>query len=889
MGSVIIAKRIGLSLKTAFKPKAKLPKEVKQSLTNSPKTLHRKDAVTGVNQKKPVTFNFPAVLTEESEPLTLTPQFQIETKLLSSQCTFWDKIPTLIRYIILKTEFIRQHKRAFSKLDLDNLTKTAANLERLLGAILNQSLPRHQLIMLMPFASLKLVPEFNLSHLQQQMNKIRLQDVRNSDLLETCIALLTSLSKKPNVQSYATFYQNLALLTNDINDTPTSFQQNILKYALYIQVKGLLSLQHEFNDQWKRKHRHEKKHQALTFTLRVDMALPLFNYSNLHHEWYLKFEAIISSSHQENLKVLFRFSAGRTPDNMLPLQARGERLLSGRHVKFFKNTADAIDYFSMGFLLNLCHPVSDIHNTDLCLAENKRQQHTLSWLLNNLKLQQNITHQASNTSENLLRKSRVNTNFKFHPPLQSKLKNNAPSILSTPSTFERLKVPLLNQLLQEPLRLPCRNPQYFTIKAPHKRFGMITKKGDVGLKWIKNITQRVIQYVDSFEQQQQHTQKARDLVLIERQKIKQAITALNAEYRTYLNIAHQFDSASVRNYPKLRGVKRQLENDRGAKSRAEYLRAVICTHAALILAYRQSLSSKENNLNEQEISFCRYLSMLTQEYEHPDIQLSKEQADCFLAMTSVLKDKQVELWKKADLSIALTHSEIYHGNIIHRVISDDLDPDMDGEYIEVSVHTRKKSNSDQLNTKWLKEALIKLITISEIDPKTMHLIDIPHIDELQIFSDSNITLQFKQSHDSYYSLQFIRLTTQTNNNHKNQEWATSSTLIYWLKKYNGWAIGHESVVWQQFCQNNQSTLEGLFKHLSCANSRVTQEVEELGKKCSTQTIKLNLFKSVLQWQKNNVLFENVLIAFNAFLDEQNKLYQSRILHKLSVIKSRLEY
>lgn len=886
MGGIIVTQKIGTpaKIKYKYKPKAKLPKKTKAPTSNSPKNLHRKDPVTGVSQKKPVSLSFAKVLTEEQEPLLLTPKFHIEAKLFGTEFSFWGKIPTLIRYVILKTEFIKSHKGTLSTEDTDRLLKTAAHLERLVGAILNQSLPGHQLIMLEPFANLTLMPAISLLAIEAQLKQLSPEQVANKKAIIESKKWLALLIKKQSIEHYAMCYQSLFLLANGIGKKE---QQEVLKYALYIQVQGLSKLKNEFTQQWQRALKKGTKRQSIILKLKVNQALPLFNFEDPKTDWHLKFEAIVSNISSEKLKILFRFSAGSSSERMLPLQVRGECLLSGRHVKYFKDHQDATDYLACGFLLNLCQPFSGTQQTDFKRLKNQLKNQHRTLLSSNLKLQQQITHQASKL-DNEITGTEKTRRLRQYLPLQCSIHHGWYFDFSKFLDAERITAPLLNQLIQEPLRLACRNPQYFSVKIPHRRFGLIFRKGDLGFKWAKNITKRISYLIDTLEAQTEMSEPNKEKLFSERQKIKQAITALNAEYHAYLNVVKQFDSVSVTNYPEYREIKLKFENDRGAKCRAEYLRAVICTHALLVLAYHHSLSAKCDDLNKPEINFCRYLSRLSQEYEYPDCHLVKEKANCYLTMTSVLQGSQIEKWQQANLAIELANASIHQGIVVQRTISDDLDPNMDGEYLDIKLFISGSENPVQQTPQWFSEVLQQLFVAIKLESLEVNLIGLPEIDEISIGSDTQIVIQFKKCYSQHYDLQFVRIYDTANQNHHYREYASCSSLTYWLTKYNACSDGYALEEWQGFCHSNQSALEYIFNQIILPNSYIANEVEVITSQFENQSSKRNLYRAILQWKKDNSLFPQALAAFDEFLSAQNQCHQSKILSRLSVLKARLE-
>ena len=886
MGGIIQVKLLGATpkVKYKFKPKAKMPKAIKAPKTNPPKTLHKKDPVNGVSQKKKVTQRFPKVLTEEAAPLEFTPKYHIEAKLFGAEFSFWEKIPTLIRYVILKTEFIKKHKGRLSTEHSDKLLKTAARLERLLGLILTRALPQHQLIMLEPLANLLLMPPQSLTTIIARINA-QINDSKSAQKPITQLkSQLDTLIQKQTVEHVALCYQQLILLA-DLSPPPK--KQSIVKLALQLQVQGLIKLKSEFQQQWLVAFVEGKTRQSIHFQFKVDHALPLFNFVPPTRDWYVKFEAIVSHINPVKTKVLFRFSAGSSSQAMLPLQTGGESLLSGRHVKFFKDKHDAADYLTSGFLFNLCQPFSEADSSSFERLKSQHQNRVRASLLSNLKLQQQITHQASRCYSETSAPEQSQKK-PFRSPSTSNINKSLSYDFANFIDTERTKVPLLNQLLQEPVRLACRNPQYFSVKVSHQRYGMLVRKGDLGFQWVQNNTKKIKTLLDKLESQTEIIDTDKANLLISRKKIKLAITALHAEYHSYLSIVKQFDDASVSNYPEFRGIKQQFENDRGAKCRAEYLRAVICTHALLVLAYHQSLSAKHSQLNESEINFCRYLSRLTQEYEHPDCHVPREEVNCYLTMTSMLKDTQIERWQPVDLEIKLSHTSINRGIAVQRVISDDLDPYVDGDYLDIALFCSSVTHQIQPNPKWLFEALQQICSQADISPQAINFSELPDIDSSTVQARSRLNMQFKMGRSSSYEFQFLRISPQHKPNSHTHEYATSSSLSYWLKRYNACKDESNLENWQKLCAANEAVLQQLFDRIIVPNSHIANSIEEVANLFENQSTKRQLFKAILQWKKKSDLFPQVLSAFDAFLQVQNQCYRNKILARLTVLKARLE-
>ena len=885
MGGIIQVKLLGATpkIKYKFKPKAKMPKAIKAPKTNSPKTLHRKDPANGVSQKKKVTQRFPKVLVEEALPLEFTPKYHIEAKLFGAEFSFWEKIPTLIRYVILKTDFIKKHKGNLSSEHSDILLKTAARLERLLGLVLNKSIPEHQLIMLEPIANLALMQPQTSVSISSRLNKLLADKSNNQTESQKLKQLLATLVRKPSIEHFSSCYRQVVSLTDK---QTSSKQKQLMNLALQLQIQGLLKLRMEFQQRWLNALAENKTRQSINLEFKVDDAMPLFNYVPPTEHWFLRFEAIVSHITPVKLKVLFRFSAGSSIRTMKPLQARGEALLSGRHVKFFNDKHDATDYLSSGFLLNLCQPFSEAHAKAFKLIDSKYQNQTRAILLNNLKLQQQITHQASRSTTATAPDKK--TKYQPNTYQQSSISQNLTYDFAKFVEAERVKAPLLNQLLQEPVRLACRNPQYFSLKVPHKKFGMVTRKGDLGFYWVKNFTHKNSLLIDHIESQTEVSEDDKAKLFKQRQKIKLAITALNAEYHAYLSIVKQFDDSSVTNYPQFREVKQQFENDRGAKCRAEYLRAVICTHALLVLAYHQSLSAKCAELNEPEINFCRYLSRLSQEYEHPDCHVPQDEINCYLTMTSVLKDTQIERWTQLDLDVELSDSVIHQGIIVKRVISDDLVPYVDGTYLDIALFTSASVHQGQHNHHWLEETLTQVFETAAAELERFSLSDLPVVDKSLITPNCHLNLQFKKNRAQCYELQFIRIYPTASLGQHTHEYATGSSLSYWLKKYNSWKDEHDTESWQRFCETNHSALQQLFTQIVAPNSYVANSLENVASQFEDQSSKRLLFKAILQWKKDAKLFPQALAAFEQFLVMQNQCYRMKILSRLSILKARLE-
>ncbi|MBM7071992.1 hypothetical protein JQC92_08110 [Shewanella sp. 202IG2-18] len=882
MAGIISIKLLGATpkVKFKFKPKAKLPKTPKASKSNSPKNIHKKDPANGVTRKKKISMRLPQVLSDAIEPLELMPKYHIEAKLFDEDFSFWGKIPTLIRYIMLKTTFIREHKGTLSLIDSKRLLKTAAHLERLLGAILNQSIPQQQIIMLEPFANLKLSSAVSPNSIINQLKSLKIKDTNTEANL---IKWLNSPPHKNYNSSLRQCYQTLIQLCLSLDHA----RDDCYRCALNVQVLGMKNLKQQFNHQWHKYFDKLKSRQAITFTLEVSESLPLFNHQNPNSTWYVKFEAIVSFYSKENLKVLFRFSAGPSTQNLSPIQTHGQRLLSGRHLKFFSTDEDAVDYLSTGFLLNLCHPCSrTLHQVKPIKSPTLQLKRTE--LLRNMGLQQHIIHQASARYTKSLDEVPLKSISQQQMPFTSTISQGFHYGFSRYLDAKRTKVPLLNQLLQEPLRLTCRNPQYFTLKIPHKRFGMMQRKGDLGFQWVKNITKKIGDIIETLEQQTTITKPELQSLLSERLKLKQTITALNAEYHAYLSVLQKYEAASASNYPKYRELKQQFEDNRDSKCRAEYLRAVICTHALLVLAYHQSLSAQHESLNEPEINFCRYLSKLTQDYEHPDCYVVKEEADCYLTMTSVLKDTQIEIWKQIDLDATVNGLVLTKGNVVARAICDDIDPYMDGDYIDILLTGDKTHQTSIQNPDWLNMILQQVFSQIELPSKSINLIDLPEIDASQITSNTHIILQFKKGRDQFYDIQFIKLTDSSAFEHHQQVYATGTSIEFWLKQYNGRSKGHEPEVWQQFTDNNHKALQHLFDQIIIPNSHVANQVEAITHHFEDQSSKRNLIKAILKWKKSPEQLEETQRAFDDFLKEQYHHYQTRILNRLSVIKARLE-
>ncbi len=883
MAGIISVKLYGATpkIKYKFKPKAKLPKKAKASKSNSPQNIHKKDSVTGVSQKKKVTLAFANVAYDEAEPFEMTPKYHIEPKLFEEDFSFWQKLPSLVRYIILKTEFIQHHKGKLCPADSNQLIKTAARLERLLGAILNGSIPKHQVVMLEPFANLKLMTDLSINHISSQLKQLHLKSTTPLTQTEKWLNLTIN---NPNCKNLAQTYQSLIKL----NDAcAVKDNQQIVRNAMQVQVKGLLAIKLLFKEQW---HKHFNKNlsrQSITFNIEVSQFLPLFNFSTSPHPWHMRFEAIISSFNSTNSKVLFRYSAGTEQQHTFPLQTRGERLLSGRHLKFFNNEEDAIDYLSTGLLLNLCQPFSEKHNVKFETFSSTTQTSICKQLLGNIKLQQHIIRQASTHYSESITASDLRSVSTKEASMSSSVNQSFHQDFSRYLNADRTKVPLLNQLLQEPLRLACRNPQYFSIKVPHKRFGMVQRKGDLGYQWIKNITKNVVQTITKIEQQTHPEQSDIDVLSLHRQKIKQAITALNAEFHAYLSVVKKYETSAASVYQKYRELKQQFENNRDAKCRAEYIRSVICTHALLTLAYNQSLSAKHLRLNKSELNFCRYLSKLVQDYEHPDCYIVKEEANCYLTMTSVLKDTQIEVWKQIDLKFELALAQLHQGVIVIRSINDDIDPNMNGNYIDILLIAQPTESSTHQNNQWLEHSLQQLIKLADIPLIQINLTDLPGIDETEVTANTHLSLQFKKGRDKFYDLQFIKLNNSTLAHHQT-EYATGTSIDYWIKKYNGWINGHEAQVWLQFCESNRAALHHLFGQIIQPNSHVANEIESITNQFENQSTKRTLLRAILAWKRSPDLFEDAQSAFDDFLKVQYQHYQDNLLKRLSILKARLE-
>ncbi|QTD49422.1 hypothetical protein [Sulfidibacter corallicola] len=489
---------------------------------------------------------------------------------------------------------------------------------------------------------------------------------------------------------------------------------------------------------------------------------------------------------------------------------------------------------------------------------------------------------------------------------------NTTSAAQKKTTFTK-NLTMTQAMNQQPDLVKTATKEHFALTWKGEHFGKETghaKFGEIEAK-LTNILGRP----DSLDK----TQKLAFL----RADLKDAMHHLEGEF-DHFSLASNTKATNREERSAIKAALTELKGHRGAKNKEAYLEAVVHTFTRLSQLY-QATFPDEASTDGADPGFDKSMETFAKKLMEPPFKINPKNLPSHQRVMQG-ETKTISNTFEVDLGLGKASAKIQYDNV-----TNDSNPDNDGDYLTVSVSVTAGTNLKSVLTamensegfKGFFEAMWSrkdgqeggfdteqpVISLSEVEPIGV---------DMGASGRVTVSLRFGKQEDQSYSMHFLRVSGETAKGFDTEvgvdvmpgggitlgvgyqeetsrnltERLGTNTLNHVQKQFNGMKAGgqFEQGTWGKFVTAHRNQFGTMFSNLANPNSKISKEVAAKFRALGQDPVPTDFTEAMNQFKadkKNEVAFNKAKDALTHLLTQQyEKPYTEEVTRRFGVVHRR---